>query len=46
MPIIQKLGREQRGELIEMLTAVAAADGRHDDMTTFDINHLSKKLGV
>ena len=46
MPVIEKLGREQRTELIEMLSAVAAADGRQDEMTNFDIYHLRKQLGV
>lgn len=47
MPLLQQsTNAEQRRDLIDMLTTVAAADGRHDEMTTFDIYHFSKKLGV
>ena len=47
MPVLQQsTTAEQRCSLIEMLNAIATADGRHDEMTTFDIYHFSKKLGV
>ena len=42
MPVVEKLGRDQRRELIEMLSAVAATDGRNDEMTTFDIQSLQQ----
>ncbi len=37
---------EQRRELVEMLTAVAEADGRHDEMTTFDIYHFARQISA
>ena len=47
MPVLHKsTNAEQRRDLIDMLTVVSTADGRHDEMTAFDIYHFSKKIGV
>lgn len=46
-PLLERTcSKEQLRELIEMLSAVATADGRHDELATFDIYRFAKKLGV
>ena len=46
-PLLQKTTTSaQRGQLIAMLTATATADGRHDEMTVFDISRFAKQLSA
>ena len=47
VPLFQSVfSQAEKRQLIEMLTAVANADGRHDELATFDIYRLGRELGV
>ncbi|MGI9422461.1 MAG: TerB family tellurite resistance protein [Hyphomicrobiaceae bacterium] len=47
LPVLQhNFSHAERQRFIEMLTAVANADGQHDELATFDIYRLSRELGV
>ncbi len=46
-PLLQKTTTQvQRGQLIAMLKATAAANGKDDEMVAFDISRFAKQLGA
>ena len=47
LPLFQThFNQVERRQLVEMLSAVAHADGRHDELAAFDIYRLSRELGL